>query len=459
MKNYNSLKNNLLNCKNMLLLSTNDEIIKLCNELNMTYAIFNKNFDCFSDKHDVVYCNLIDVSTNMNDLNKLANKLIILENITDDENVNLFMEHNDEWIYDNDDWTIENKIIVVKKKESYEKNIICVIKENGQFYNQKAFELFDYYFKNNYKLVKKNIINVFDFINDKNKKNNVLVFIHATYLDEFDYNVVSYIQNFKNNFDSQIYIIEIDWWVAASYKRVTENNFRKDILRANNYKLIVNVDNVSVLSNFNNVDCFNFKNNIICYNCWNIYKSAIVEFNKNPIKKILLSGCTARSNYPERSRLRYLNNKYIEFYEYNNNDICETYVNNFSKKLNEHLCCFTSSVHVVNIKNMKIENTHVILLKVFEILASGSLLIVPDYEEPYLKKLGLINGEHYLTLDFSKKDNNVCEQINNLFETNNLSHIDKVRLNGYNFGINNLTNEIKFKELHKLFTIDSFDDM
>lgn len=39
-----------------------------------------------------------------------------------------------------------------------------------------------------------------------------------------------------------------------------------------------------------------------------------------------------------------------------------------------------------NIKQGKIQNTHIVLLKNFKILASGSLLLVPNYEEPYLKK-------------------------------------------------------------------------
>jgi hypothetical protein len=447
--NLQYLTKYLTKCENILLMSSDQNIIKFIGEYNIkTYCIDKiENIKNIEENYDIIFNDLINLDLNY--LTKLTKKFIILSNIKNYNDIKLFMELNDDWIYNNDDWTFKNNLTIIKRKEEHEKNIICIIKENAKFYNPKSFELFNYYFNNNYKMVNKNMDNIGYFIDEKNKKNNVLIFIHDTYLDNFDFYVLKHIQNQKKN-EHQIYIIIQDWWVAANYKRVTEENFRKDILKANNYKIIVIVDNVEILADFNNTNCLEFKNNIICYNYWGIYKSSIIEFNKDPIKKIFISGCMAKNNYPERRRLKSLNNEYIYVYEYNYNDVNNTN-NNYSEELNKYLCCFSSSVYVVNIKYGRIENTHLVLLKTFEILASGSLLLVPDYEEPYLEKLGLINKKHYLTLKFDKNDHNMHIQINNLFANDNLLNINNIRYNGYNYAINHLTNEQRYKELNELF--------
>ena len=437
------------NCDNILLTFKNNNIYELANELNVEITcVYDKEINNLLNHYDVVFSNLYTL--NVNELVVRTKKYLILFDAGNDDSVKNFMELNDDWIYMNDEWTCENKITVIKKKEDNEKNIICVMNENSFFYNPKSFELFFYYFNNNYKMVKKNSDNIINFIEGKNKKNNVLVFIHSTRTGQFDIDVMTYIQT-HIKFKSQIYIIEQDWWVAAIYKRVVENHFRKDILIANNYKVIVIADNVKILEDFNNIDCIEYQNNIICYNYWGIYKSDIVEFKNEPIKKILLSGSLHKTSYPERIYLSNLINNYIEVYKYNNNDIKDIDNNHYSKKINEYLCCFSSSVYVVNIKRGKIQNTHLVLLKNFEILASGSLLLVPNYEEPYLKKLGLINGTHYLTLDFNNNDIDMNQQINVLMDENNLSNINEIRYNGYIYAINNLTNKQKFIEINEMF--------
>lgn len=444
----NFFKKYLPENKNILSTSENYNIIKLLNELNIKINYVNKNkINDIQIQYCIVISDLIDIS--LNKLINITDKYLILLNIENNNKVDLFMETNDKWIYSNDEWTLKNKMTIIKKKEEHEKNIICIVKENAYFYNPKSFELFDYYFKNNYKIVNKNIDNIKKFIDEKNSKNNVLVFIHSTNIDQFDLNVVEYLQKSKNII-CNIYIIVQDWWVASNFRKVSKNHFRKDILKAQNYKIIVIAENVKMLSNFNDVDCLEFTDNIICYNYWGIYKLAIVEFNNNPYKKILISGNLHGKCYPERQYMKNLNNKFINVYNYNNDDVSKIFIsdNNFSKELNKYLCCFMSSVYVVNIKQGKNENTHIILLKTFEILASGSLLLVPSYEEPYLKKIGLIKGEHYLTLNFNDDMNN---QINYLFEESNISNVNKIRYNGYMYGLNNLTNKQRFIELNEIF--------
>lgn len=139
-----------------------------------------------------------------------------------------------------------------------------------------------------------------------------------------------------------------------------------------------------------------------------------------------------------------LNN--IEHYYYNNNDI-NSINNNYNKILNNYIACFTSSVYIYNKTEKKVSNTNMILLKTFEILASGSLLLMPLSEEKYLEKIGIINNKNCILLDFNKDLN---EQIN--FILDNLEYINNIRYNGYLFGKNELNSDNKFIEFDKLIS-------
>lgn len=142
-------------CENILLTFKNNNIYELANKMNVEIlCVYDKEINNLTNKYDMVFSNLDTL--NVNELVMRTKKYLILFDVENDNNVKNFMVLNDDWIYINDDWTCENKIIVIKKKEDKEKNIICIIKENAIFSNPKAFELFFYYFNNNYKMVKKN---------------------------------------------------------------------------------------------------------------------------------------------------------------------------------------------------------------------------------------------------------------------------------------------------------------
>lgn len=289
-----------------------NDIIELANELNIKISCIDKiNINDINESYDIILSDLIDIE--LNKLIKITKKYLILLNTQNDNTIKLFMEKNDDWIYANNDWTWENKITIIKKKEEHE-------------------------------------------------------------------------------------------------------------------------------------------NNIICYNFWGIYNQAIIKFNVEPIKKILISGNNILKRYPERYYLSCLknNNNNINVYKYNTNNIVNDN-NNFNFVLNKYLCCFVSSVYVRNKKYKKSLNTHTILLKNYEVLASGSLLLVPDYEELYLKKIGLVKSEHYLTLNFNYNNDDMNKQINNLLKEDNISNINKIRYNGYIYAINNLTNKQRFEELNEIF--------
>jgi hypothetical protein len=449
MTNYSNLKKFLIDSKNILLALKDNDIIELANELNIKISCIDKiNINDINETYDIILSDLIDIK--LNKLIEITKKYLILFNTQNDNEIKLFMEKNDDWIYANDDWTWENKITIIKKKEEHEKNIICVIKENYSFPNPKAFELFDYYFNNNYKIVIKNIDNVCYFIDKKNINNNVIVFVYTELLNDYDSIVLSHIKN-HNELMCKIFCFPQDWWCGVPRPCEEHNPTITNLFNANNYKVIVAVDNINLLSEFNGVEYSEFKNNIICYNFWGIYNQAIIKFNAEPIKKILISGNSIFKRYPERYFLSRLKNNNIDVYEYNTNDVVNNN-NNYNLVLNKYLCCFVSSVYVRNRKYKKSLNTHTILLKNYEILASGSLLLVPDYEEPYLKKIGLINGEHYLTLNFNYNNDDMNKQINILLDETNILNINKIRYNGYKYAINNLTNKKRFEELNEIFT-------
>ena len=199
------------------------------------------------------------------------------------------------------------------------------------------------------------------------------------------------------------------------------------------------------LSSYHNFDYKKFKKNVICNNFWSCYKSSFIEFNSSPYKKILLSGASSPTQYPERYALAKFSN--VERPQIKNSDShTKTHNTLYNELLNQYMACFSSSVYVYNKSSGNIENTHLILLKAFEILASGALLIQPDIEAPYLKdSLGLIKGKHYLTIDFDKE--NIQEQIDSILEH---PQIDEIRKEGQYYAKENLTSEKKYLELKEM---------
>jgi len=238
-----------------------------------------------------------------------------------------------------------------------------------------------------------------------------------------------------------------DWWNTNKNRPHPEHNIlMTELYEATNYKVIVAVSNCLELSEFNGCDYLPYTNNIICLNYWAAYNSSFIEFNINPINKILISGCLLNIHYPERYKLSNLNNNNIYVYKYNNNDFNN---DNYNKVLNNYLCCFVSSVYIYNKKYNKYLNTHIIILKIYETLASGSLLLVPNTEESYLKNIGLINNIHYMTINL---DGDINDKINYIINPINRHIIDNIRKNGNKYCKENLTNIQKFNELNKIFT-------
>lgn len=216
----------------------------------------------------------------------------------------------------------------------------------------------------------------------------------------------------------------------------------KDFFEQNNIKLLTyandlhfkpgcqekHIINKQLIHDFSNVYiCANY---YYCYtNFYKIDTSRIikyptfvdedfyVEFNDEPISKVLLSGSKTKE-YPARKRLNTISghNSNIEVLK-NGIYLGHEYI----KYLNKFLCCFTCCAN---------RNLPYIIGKFFEIPSSGSLLLAYDeFVKDELVNLGFIDGVNYISCTLT----NIEEKIDYIIDLKNLEEINKIRKNGYEF--------------------------
>lgn len=182
--------------------------------------------------------------------------------------------------------------------------------------------------------------------------------------------------------------------------------------------------------------------------------NSIIELNKNPINKITLTGSIKEKIYYGRfliSRIkkktnsqnivilnhpRYFNNKKIKQKQ---NTVVH---DNYYKFLNEYICSATSSG--------VIKDNHIIINKVFEICATGSLLLINLSCENKLKNYGFKNNKNMLVYDDSNYDN-TKEIIKFILNPNNKKLIDQIRYEGQQLVINNHLTLHRAQQIHNLF--------
>lgn len=157
-----------------------------------------------------------------------------------------------------------------------------------------------------------------------------------------------------------------------------------------------------------------------------------IEFNKSPIQKVLVSGRERKKFYPKRQIGIYIARKnnstlanYLDVnfgYQIDNEDSNLIYGEKYIKELNKYLICFACD---------SCKLTPYILAKVFEILSSGALLMyaIEDRNKPYLDKLGLVDGVHYISCSKYR----LSEQMTKYLGMNERENINRIRKNGYDF--------------------------
>ncbi len=165
-----------------------------------------------------------------------------------------------------------------------------------------------------------------------------------------------------------------------------------------------------------------------------------VEYNQNPINKILLCGSISDA-YPMRQKMLSLTSKYpidvLEHPKYSKAKLHDIIGKKFIQKLNEYKYVFTCCLN---------EKIPYLVQKFFEIPGSGALLIGYDrwVKEP-MTELGFIDMENYISVN----EENLEEKLNYILDEKNNELIEKIRLNGYNFIHSNHTHQHRVDEFVK----------
>ena len=161
------------------------------------------------------------------------------------------------------------------------------------------------------------------------------------------------------------------------------------------------------------------------------YKLAKMDLNVNPINKILLSGAVSSSAYPDRFKFKNLVNKYPKYLAYYNKNGEQrktqkiSDANEYNIELNKYIAAFYSGVHKID--------DQVLLLKFFEILGSGALLLLEKKSKINCDILGLVENEHYLTIDFQADETSIMNKIKFILNDTNKDYILNIRDNGRRF--------------------------
>jgi hypothetical protein len=287
----------------------------------------------------------------------------------------------------------------------------------GLAYQRYLPMLIQYFRKRNAKFMSYSEFPGFDKINED---------IVMTGREDLNYDTliegVKFLNEYKlNNYKFKLYYLASDIW--PRYDSIF-TNAQETIIKATNYKLIhvmMDTDHLAYLWSYR----FNLKNylhNFINFQYNYYYDGIIVDLNPNPINKILLSGNSAPSLYPERHYLKSLNLPeitvlpFIQFSDYTNT-------------LNKYLCAIVTGVASIDPATGQSVSAKCLLLKYLEVLGSGALLLVDDSIEKELESLGLKHKDNCYVSSLS----NIKETVQYITNMANRDEINRIRLNGQNF--------------------------
>jgi hypothetical protein len=94
----------------------------------------------------------------------------------------------------------------------------------------------------------------------------------------------------------------------------------------------------------------------------------------------------------------------------------------------------------------QLANTHLILLKYYEILASGSLLLCPKSEEKQLNNIGLYSDANCIICSME----DIEKIVSYITDEKNRGHIDVIRKAGQEHAINSLNGNIKYQQFREI---------
>lgn len=290
---------------------------------------------------------------------------------------------------------------------------------SGLLYSRYFYMLFSYFREKGATFLEIHKFTGFDKINE----DIVIIDPNGHGIKEEIYNVIKIINKYQlNNYNFKMYYICGDIWPVEHTPFL--NNIIITLLKSHKVKLIHPYVNTDILT-YLWASEFNLKKYIHNYKYLQFnyyYKGMEIEFNPNPKNMVLLSGNIHGDIYPERLQLKNMNHPKVEELKFNQ-------VSNYIQELNQYICAFVSNVsHFDSISKLK-TSINVYLLKYFEVLSSGALLLSDNKIEKELLQLGLKHGENCFISSMYK----ISTSINYITDENNKKEINKIRLNGYNF--------------------------
>ena len=285
------------------------------------------------------------------------------------------------------------------------------------------------YFRENYTVVECSKETIKDILDEHNNEETVIVY-YTESRDNAKFNAVLWkLLSASPTFLFKFIYFGFDFW------------YNDIMLRATNYTSVSFADTRKI-SVFQRRNFTEYAPNTVPHNLWCCYDGSFIPFNEAPIMKLVVSGVTTREHYPERYELFVAKNKYaindIVNYPYEKN--INASGNLYNTVLNKYFAGFSSGVYIGGI------NTHVLLLKTFEILGAGALLVMPLASKPLLESIGLYHNKHCYLIDMSQSK--IKQQIGHIFK--NVPFYTQVRRNGTDFAKRHLTENHKMVELNAL---------
>ena len=284
--------------------------------------------------------------------------------------------------------------------------------------------------------------------NAKNENLCVVFYIHPSE-PIWERSIAGYLHE-MDGIKLKVLFVTFDFWYRGDIYR----NYLRRLFPPKNYYVSTFAPSLKVLNSFHGRKDPYRPDRIILSNVWACYRASFVPFNTAPKNMVGVSG-TVSLHYPERGELLHLAKltrknlvmkHHIERIPVDKQE-WQSPLPLYNWRLNQYICCFASTVHVMKPESKPVYPTGIVLLKNFEILASGSLLLCPSNQIQALSNLGLVEGTHYIAR--AMKD--MFDIIVWICNPTNREEVDKIRAAGQQFARENLTTEQKYKELKQLW--------
>ena len=270
-----------------------------------------------------------------------------------------------------------------------------------------------------------------------NNVGNVIVLYQHRSQTPFKFALVEYLNEKPR--DSKFFLFTYDFW-RPSYRA---------LFRPKHFKVFTFARDVPQLDALLHEPHTQWADNFVFGNLHCCYNESFLEVNRAPIHNLLVSGAISERHYPERLLLhqRSQTNKNICSLEgptggaFPRPDEVVSTEFTYNRRLNSYFACFSSGVS----ENGPGTNMGCVLLKTFEILGAGSLLVMPLHEEKHVASLGLKHMVNCYLLDFR---DDLDSQVNAIFE--NIPLFDRVRRDGQAHARECLNEQTKIAEVRAI---------